>query len=148
MSNISSTCRFPKYSKGAHYVWSLAQWRVTNLCCLYHPLASTGKTVITTPARATGTDRWNFLRHENNLFVQCIPFSVASVINVCSMHLTYVLHFAVYLKMLIHFRDHFFDMPNRQRVKARRNLGFGFCMITSDLNVPASKVDSAVKTII
>ena len=81
MSNISSTCRFPKYSKGAHYVWSLAQWRVTNLCCLYHHLASTGKTVITTPARATGTDRWNFLRHENNLFVQCIPFSVASVIS-------------------------------------------------------------------
>ena len=64
------------------------------------------------------------------------------------MYLTYVLHFAVYLKMLILFRDYFFDMQNRQRVKARRKLGFGFCMITSDLNVPPSKVDSAVKTII
>ena len=50
--------------------------------------------------------------------------------------------------MLTLFRDHFFDMPNRQRVKARRKLGFGFYFIRSDLNVPPSNVDSAVKTII
>ena len=46
------------------------------------------------------------------------------------------------------FRDHFFDMPNRQRVKARRKLGFCFGMITSDLDAPPSKRESAVKTII
>ena len=40
----------------------------------------------------------------------------------------------VYFKMLILFRGHFFDMPNRLRVKARRKLGFGFGMITSDLD--------------
>ena len=50
--------------------------------------------------------------------------------------------------MLILFRDHFFDMPDRQRVKARRRLGFGFGMITSDLDAPPSKGDSAVKAII
>ena len=44
-------------------------------------------------------------------------------------------------KMFILFRDHFFDMPNKQRVKARRKLGFGFDMITSDLDGPPSKGD-------
>ena len=54
----------------------------------------------------------------------------------------------VNFKMFILFRNHFFDMPNRQRVKARRKLGFNFGMITSDLDAPPSKVDSVVKTII
>ena len=36
----------------------------------------------------------------------------------------------VNFKMFILFRGHFFDMPDRQRVKARRKLGFGFGMIT------------------
>ena len=40
----------------------------------------------------------------------------------------------VYLKMFIVFRDHFFDVPSRQRIKARRKLGFGFGLITSDLD--------------
>ena len=43
--------------------------------------------------------------------------------------------------MFILFRDHFFDMPNRQRVEARRKLGFGFGMIISDLDAPPSKRD-------
>ena len=34
------------------------------------------------------------------------------------------------------------------RVKARRKLGFGFGMITLDLDAPPSKGDSAVKIII
>ena len=55
----------------------------------------------------------------------------------------------VYLKIFkILFRDHFFDMLNRQRVKARRKLDFCFGMITSDLDAPPSKGESAVKTII
>ena len=48
--------------------------------------------------------------------------------------------------MLILFRDHFFDISDRQRVKVRRKLGFG--MITSDLDPPSSEGNSAVKTII
>ena len=47
----------------------------------------------------------------------------------------------VYLKMFFLFRDHFFDMPNRQRVKARGKLSIGFGMITSDLDAPPSKGD-------
>ena len=35
----------------------------------------------------------------------------------------------VNLEMLILFRDHFSDIPYRQRLKARRKLGFGFCII-------------------
>ena len=54
---------------------------------------------------------------------------------------------SVNFKMFILFRDHFFDMPDRQRVKARRKLGFGFGMITSDLNAPPFKADSAVMMI-
>ena len=49
---------------------------------------------------------------------------------------------------LVLSRFYFFDMPDRQRVKARRKLGFSFGMVTSDLDAPPSKVDSAVKTII
>ena len=51
----------------------------------------------------------------------------------------------VNLKMLILFRDRFFDMPDIQRVNARRKIGFGFGMITSD--VPPSKVHSTIKMI-
>ena len=50
----------------------------------------------------------------------------------------------VNLKMFILFRDHFLGMPDRQRVNARRILGFGFGMIQSDLDAPHSK-DSVVK---
>ena len=50
--------------------------------------------------------------------------------------------------MFILFSDHFFDMPDRKRVKARRKHGFGFGMITSDLDAPPSKGDWAVKMII
>ena len=53
----------------------------------------------------------------------------------------------VNLKMFILFRDHFFGMPDRQRVNARRKLGFGFGMIQSDLDAPRSKGDSVVKMI-
>ena len=87
----------------------------------------------------------------------------------------------VNFKMLILFRDHFFDIPDRQRVKARRKLlpapgltsglqgsvnvhrvaqllvpqgrcissfVFYIGMITSNLDAPPSKGNSAVKMII
>ena len=54
----------------------------------------------------------------------------------------------VYLKIFkILFRDHFFDMPNRQRVKARKTwFWFWYDHIRS--GCPPSKGESAVKTII
>ena len=58
------------------------------------------------------------------------------------------LTYPVNLKMFILFRDHFFGMPDRQRVNARRKLGFGFGMIQSNLNAPHSKGDSVVKMIV
>ena len=54
----------------------------------------------------------------------------------------------VNLKMFILFRNHFFGMPYRQRVNARRKLCFGFGMIQSNLDAPHSKGDSVVKMIV
>ena len=53
----------------------------------------------------------------------------------------------VNFKMFILFSDVFFDMPDRPR-KGQKKLGFGFGMITLDLDAPPSKGDSAVKIII
>ena len=51
-------------------------------------------------------------------------------------------------KMFITFSGMFSLTCQIDRVKARRKLGFGFGMITLDLDAPLSNGDSAVKIII